>query len=376
MDATNDDVLRWFSADYVVARECFRDAAKRLGVEIDSRAIAARGPSEEQLTVDFCWVGPKNARKLILHSSGVHGVEGIPGSATQTMLLNQLHSGDLVLPSGVAIAFIHIVNPWGMAWLRRVNEDNADLNRNFLSKGEEYAGEPKHYERLNSLLNPHTAPGGFDPFLLKALWAIVTLGFSTAKQTVQEGQYERPKAMQYGGGKLAESSQHVLDWLEENLTEVERAISIDFHTGLGPFGVDSLLIFGDETRERLNRLSLAYGPTVMGNDPKTSVAYRIRGGIQGRFEADWPDIKWTTITQEFGTIKPIPLLKIARAENRLTQWGNKPPLSLLHSRERVKMLESFSPSSMKWRRMILNRGRALVDDAVKHLIATGADAQP
>lgn len=376
MDATNNDVLRWFSADYVVARECFRDAAKRLGVEIDSRAITALGPSEEQLTVDFCWVGPKNARKLILHSSGVHGVEGIPGSATQTMLLGQLNSGDLVLPSGVAIAFIHIVNPWGMAWLRRVNEDNADLNRNFLPKGEEYAGEPKHYQRLNSLLNPRTAPGGYDPFLLKALWAVATLGFSTAKQAVQEGQYERPKAMQYGGGELAESSQHVLDWLEENLTEVERAISIDFHTGLGPFGVDSLLIFGDETRERLNRLSLAYGPTVMGNDPKTSVAYRIRGGIQGRFEADWTDIKWTTITQEFGTIKPIPLLKIARAENRLTQWGNKPPLSLLHSPERVKMLESFSPSSMKWRRMILNRGRALVDDAVKHLIATGADAQP
>ena len=34
--------------------------------------------------------------------------------------------------SDYCIVFIHIINPYGMAWNRRVNEYNVDLNRNFL----------------------------------------------------------------------------------------------------------------------------------------------------------------------------------------------------------------------------------------------------
>ena len=35
------------------------------------------------------------------------------------------------LPPRSARYFIHALNPFGFAWLRRVNEDNVDLNRNF-----------------------------------------------------------------------------------------------------------------------------------------------------------------------------------------------------------------------------------------------------
>ena len=102
-------------------------------------------------------------------------------------------------------------------------------------------------------------------------------------------------------------------------------------------------------------------------DPKKGVAYKIRGGIQAGIEARFPDKEWTSITQEFGTIKPIPLLKLARAENRLTQWSGKPPLRLLQSKERRDMLEAFSPKSLKWRRMILERSREIIADAIEHL---------
>jgi hypothetical protein len=102
-------------------------------------------------------------------------------------------------------------------------------------------------------------------------------------------------------------------------------------------------------------------------DAKKGVAYKIRGGIQAGIEARLSDKVWTSITQEFGTIKPIPLLKLARAENRATQWSSKPPLRLLQSRERRDMLNAFNPRSMKWRRMILQRSRAIIEDAIAHL---------
>ena len=40
-----------------------------------------------------------------------------------------------------------------MAKIRRVNEGNVDLNRNFLAHGEDYTGIRRH-KRLDHLLNP------------------------------------------------------------------------------------------------------------------------------------------------------------------------------------------------------------------------------
>ena len=147
------------------------------------------------------------------------------------------------------------------------------------------------------------------------------------------------------------------------MTHTKRIVWIDFHTGLGPFGVDSLLV-GEGVDE--SALKERYGPRIQPLDPKKGVAYKIRGGIQSGIEARFPDKEWTSITQEFGTIKPIPLLKLARAENRLTQWSGKPPLRLLQSKERQEMLDAFNPRSMRWRRMILERSRAIIEDAIRH----------
>src|SRR3546814_2628689 len=32
----------------------------------------------------------------------------------------------------VGIMMVHLINPWGTSWKRRVNEDNIDLNRNYI----------------------------------------------------------------------------------------------------------------------------------------------------------------------------------------------------------------------------------------------------
>ena len=358
------DIQRCFATEYVTARQRLLDRAEKMELDVETMAISEKGPHEETLSTDVVWIGPSDASKLILHTSGVHGVEGFPGSAAAMWIMDGIKSRELRLPDDCAIAFAHIINPWGMAWLRRVNEDNADLNRNFLPPGEAYEGEPENYARLDHLLNPKGMKKGREYYSIRAAWHAFRLGFANAKQAVQEGQYTRPTSLQFGGSKLAESSQNFIDWCERRLTHVEQIVWIDFHTGLGPFGVDSLLVDESANEAGLNEY---YGKRIQPLDPEKGVAYKIRGGIQAGIEARFPDKVWTSITQEFGTIKPIPLLKRARAENRVTQWSGKPPLRLLQSRERRDMLNAFNPRSMKWRRMILQRSREIIEDAIAHL---------
>jgi hypothetical protein len=356
-----------FSSDYVIARQKFLTAAEAASAEMSCLQISELGPSEEPLSIDIAYIGPKSPKQLLIHTSGLHGVEGFPGSAVQISLLNRISSDTITLPDKTGILIAHAINPWGFAWLRRVNENNADLNRNFLPPGEAYAGEPVNYAELNGLLNPETHLTPFDFFRARSMLKIFKMGFNVAKQTVAEGQYERPKAMQFGGAELYESPRLWLGHLNKILDSIERAVIIDFHTGLGPFGVDSLLVSDEEGDAALTSLKQRYGERIQPLDPDAGVAYRIRGGMLSGISARWPEVDWTLITQEFGTVKPVQVIKSLRAENRMTQWSGLPPLKQFHSNERRQLVKVFSPSSDEWRGMILSRGEALIDDALSDL---------
>src|SRR5438128_1546746 len=115
----------FFSTDYFVARSRFREMAGRAGGTLESLTLGATGPGGQDLSIDIAWFGAPEPERILLHSSGLHGVEGFAGSAIQLQLLNLLPA----IPPDAALVLVHILNPYGMAWLRRVNEENVDLNR-------------------------------------------------------------------------------------------------------------------------------------------------------------------------------------------------------------------------------------------------------
>ena len=64
------------------------------------------------------------------------------------------------------LVIVHAINPFGMANNRRVNENNIDLNRNYLHKellAEALAREPNHagYVSANFFINPTSMPSQF-----------------------------------------------------------------------------------------------------------------------------------------------------------------------------------------------------------------------
>lgn len=69
----------------------------------------------------------------VVHTSGVHGVEGYAGSAIQISFLKYILPNILLRKSYPTFIIIHSINPYGMANYRRFNENNVDLNRNGLS---------------------------------------------------------------------------------------------------------------------------------------------------------------------------------------------------------------------------------------------------
>jgi hypothetical protein len=130
-----------FSQGYREARDRFLRAAEARGARLQGRPIAARGARGEELSVDTAYLGPDQPQRLLAISSGIHGVEGFAGSAIQHQLLAEQWDG-LDLPGDTGLLLVHAVNPYGFAELRRVNENNVDLNRNFLGHPDEHAANP------------------------------------------------------------------------------------------------------------------------------------------------------------------------------------------------------------------------------------------
>ena len=107
-------------------------------------------------------------------------------------------------------------------------------------------------------------------FNLKTLNLIRKYGFNNLKQCVAEGQFEYPKAIQYGGDCLQPGPELLLGWLDKTLEGVNRIWAIDLHTGLGPSGYDTILVPDDISSSNYKILQKLFGDHVAALDPGKS----------------------------------------------------------------------------------------------------------
>jgi len=314
--------------------------------------LACRAPNGDPLGIDIAWFGATKPRRVLIHSSGLHGVEGFAGSAIQLQLLDNLPQ---LLPDA-AMVLVHVLNPYGMAYLRRVNESNVDLNRNFRT-ADSYSGAPPLYP--DSLLNPRTPPS-LDFFHAKAAFAIARHGFSALKQSIAGGQYEFPKGLFFGGKKLEDGPVAYEAFLRQHLTKVEQAICIDVHTGLGKFAEDMLLV----EQEEYDRLRNLFGGRVTPMNPGNSAAYRVEGSIESMLSGVFSSLRPVVIGQEFGTYGGFQVLHALREENRWHHYGS----GTLDHPTKSKLKEMFCPDNDKWRRAVLARGSELVQETILRVL--------
>jgi len=352
--------------DYAAARVHFCSLANALGCRLEEHAIAAKGPYGEELAINVAIMGEAHPKKVVVVSSGLHGVEGFFGSAVQCALLERLV--DWSPPPGASLVLLHALNPYGFAWLRRCNENNIDLNRNFLLPGEEYKGSPERYCDFDALFNP-TSPPKFELFFLKLIAPILRYGVTSLKDTLKNtlpvGQYDFPKGLFFGGNGPSKTQQILETNLPRWVGNATDILHIDFHTGLGQKATYKLFVYESTESERVQWLVENFGADVVETNswrPGGS-AYITRGTLGSWCKAKFPQCNYDFLTAEFGTYNMLRVLEALRAENRAYWWGQQDQPSSRWAKKRL--LEVFAPTDRVWRETVVSQGLDLVQRAIE-----------
>lgn len=354
----------FFSPDYATARARFRRAVEARGAAWEALPLEAPGPGHE-LTIDAAQLGPADAPGVVLVSSGLHGVEGFLGSAVQLALLEERLTA-WSLPPATRLVLVHALNPYGFAWLRRVNEHNVDLNRNFLLEGEAFTGAPEGYAALDPLLNPPRPPRPLSAFLPKAALSVARRGFVALKDAVAGGQYDFPQGLFFGGHGPEPTQELLRAHLPGWVGGAERVLHVDVHTGLGPWATYKLLVDLLPTDPRIQDLAAAFGDEEVEGWEPDGVAYQVRGGL-GPWceELVGAGCRYDTLVAEFGTLPPLRVVEALHHENRATLHAG--PDAAVTRRAKERLREVFAPSDRDWRRRCVLQGLRICDQALAAL---------
>lgn len=341
----------YFSRTYRDARQRFLDGAAAAGAALDTRAHPLTGPDGERLSTDLAWLGPDDADRVLVTISATHGVEGFCGSGVQA---GWLVSGLCrELPPGTAHLMIHAINPHGFAWLRRVTEDNVDLNRNFVDHDAAYPENPG-YEALAEVLCPSEWNEGVIAETQKALESYAEAHGRTALQSaIAGGQYRHPDGIFFGGHAPTWSRLVLEEAFASRLARARRVAVVDVHTGLGPHGHGERICDHPPGLAGLARANEWYQGDITSPAMGTSSSVELHGCNQVGMEKALAGRELTAIALEYGT-RPMPEVRVAlRADNWLHHHGE--PDSAKGRAIKKQIRAAFYPDTAEWKGLVWER---------------------
>ncbi len=342
----------YFSNSYAEARGRFLEACHRAGATVESHECPAPGPEGETLLTDVAWLGPASAERVLVTISATHGIEGFCGSAVQTGWLEAGLAKET--PEAVALLQIHAINPYGFAWLRRVTEDNVDLNRNFLDHDAPYPVNPG-YEALKDVICPPEWDDGVIAATQAALDAYAEVHGPRALQTaISGGQYSRPEGIFYGGSRPTWSNPMLREIFASRLSGARHVAVIDYHTGLGPYGYGERICIHDPGSEGLERALQWYAGDVTSPALGTSSSIELTGfNVMGMEQALPKGTALTAVALEYGTIPSRDVRIALRADNWLHLHGD--PGSGKGRAIKQQIREAFYQDRDDWKEMVWER---------------------
>jgi hypothetical protein len=297
--------------DYPEARRRFLAAARSAGASVDHTPQPhVRGPDGGELAIDVARLGPLDAPAVLVVVSGTHGVEGYAGSALQAGLLAGPARN---LPAGLGLVLIHALNPYGFAWIKRTNEDNVDLNRNFIDWDGPVPTNPG-YDELAEVLVPEEWDEATRASSTAALLGEVERrGLPEMQQVISGGQYRHERGVFYGGVGPAWSNRWLRDRAATLSGPASRIGVVDLHTGLGPWGEGELIVCEPRDHPRYRRAEGWWGE-VRSMEDGESVSAALTGDWLGAIDQLWPGREVTGAALEFGTVDQVQVLQALRGE--------------------------------------------------------------
>src|SRR5262245_62090264 len=264
-------VSECFSESYAEARPKFCSAAAAAGGEIRSWLNPnGRGPGGEMLYLDTARFGPRDAPNMLVLIAGTHGVEGHCGSGAEIAWLRS--GGPERLPKDTAALLIHVINPHGFAWTRRVTEDNVDLNRNFVDHDKAYPANDGYQALAEAILPTEWNETGHAETMRVFEAYAQKYGVFGLQSAISGGQYSHDDGVFFGGHKPTWSNRTVRAIARQELASARRVGVIDFHTGLRPFGHGELICAVAPGAKSFNRARAWYGDEMTSPESGTSTS--------------------------------------------------------------------------------------------------------
>lgn len=366
----NPEWLRYYKETYEENRAEFLRKADSLGkvypgcVPFNVKVPTA---TNAELFVDGLYIPALNGnRNLLILTSGVHGVEGFAGSAIQRMVIDKQINVKNLDQTGILL--IHAVNPYGFNFIRRVSENNVDLNRNSDVTEDLFSTKNEGYTALYRFINPDkpvnlgSCQNRF--FVLTAITKIIKASMPVLRQAVLQGQYEHPEGLYYGGNKFEPQLADLKPIMVKYAGQYGRIVQIDLHTGYGERGKMHLFPNPPKSPEVKNEtLQLFPGYQIDWGDSKDF--YVINGDFSALIGKILPQKMMVPMLLEYGTLNSQKTMGSLRSihftilENQGFHHGYKNKRSERKVKEWFR--EMYAPMSPVWRTQVMDQSEKLMN---------------
>ena len=352
-----------FSQSYAEARTKFLTAADAAGLDVASHIHPLRGRDDETLAMDVALDGPADARALLIVSSACHGVEGFCGSGVQIALLRDAEWLATQRASGVAVLYVHALNPHGFSWWRRVTHENVDLNRNFHDFSQPLPGNPG-YDEIAALLVPATWPPS-DEVAARLQQLIDERGEAALQAAISGGQHAHPQGLFYGGVNPTWSHQTMRQVLRDHGQRCERLAWIDLHTGLGPNGHGERIFACRDDASAMARARAWWGVDVTSIYDGSSSSARLTGLMWLSAYQECAQAEYTGIALEYGTQPLLDVMTALRADQWAENHPEAPPAQ--HRQIKQQIRDAFYTDTDEWKQRIVEQAIESAQQAVRGL---------
>lgn len=314
----------------------------------------------------------KEPKNLVILNSGIHGVEAPYGVFMQHKLLKSCFLSESFDQDDTAVLIVHVMNPSGLLNGRRANGNNVDLNRNCFAKAPEFPGlaiKNKNYNLHKDFFN--NGPTNLFELIVVAL----SSGFSNLAKAVG-GQYEDPTGLNFGGYDYQEETVAVQSLLGKYIPDFKNILIGDFHTGLGDFGINQLMV-NPLKKEHAHQAQQAYQEEIKLIQqlfPKNECegvcevllpeahSYPVTGDFSKWVYSEFPkkrlEGRVLSFTIEMGTLSGPTVLEALIDENYCHHNPQDCSKKRRQTEER-RLRKAFSPDSRVWRTQVSRASQQL-----------------
>lgn len=365
------NVTQAFSSSYAQARVKFLEAAAAQSLSVQSFNHPLPGRDGETLAMDVTLDGAPDAKEILIVSSACHGVEGYCGTGVQVFALHDDEWRAKAKAAGVAVLYIHALNPHGFSWQRRVTHENVDLNRNFQDFSQPLPINAE-YAALHPLLLPAQWPPTADNIAALGQF-IATQGEKALQAAVTRGQHQHADGLFFGGIAPTWSNTTLRAVLRQYARRCSKLAWIDLHTGLGPRGLGERIFACSDDKAAYARAQAWWGNAgnPSGETPVTSIyngtstSAFLTGLMWQSVYQECPQAEYTAIAMEYGTQSVNEVINALRADHWLHLHPEAP--TALHLQIKQQMMDAFYCDADDWKGQIISQARQSMFQAVDGL---------